>query len=130
MELVRVYKCLCDARRLRILALLLRQPLCVCHLQTILAEPQVKVSQQLAVLRRAGLVEAERRGTWMVYRLPAVRPPLLRKQLACLQDCVMEDPIFRRDALALERVVRGGNHPLANRCQGTAPASSSRKAGS
>ncbi len=119
MELIQVYKCLCDLRRLRILNLLLQQPLCVCHLQAILGEPQVKVSQQLAVLRRAGLVEAERSGAWMVYRLPESRSELLSRQLACLQDCAREDPVFRCDAEAIPAVLRemsGPGHPLNQRC--------------
>ena len=70
MELVQIYECLCDETRLRLLNVLAQGPLCVCHFQEILCEPQVKISKHLAYLRARGLVEVERQGNWMVYELP------------------------------------------------------------
>ena len=103
-ELIRIYECFCDRTRLRILNLLAAGPLCVCHLQGVLAEPQVKISKHLAYLRTRGLVETRREGNWMVYRLPATVPRELRVNLACLQDCAAEDPVFRRDQARLARL--------------------------
>ena len=39
MELVQIYECLCDATRLRLLNVLAQGPLCVCHFQEILDDP-------------------------------------------------------------------------------------------
>ena len=97
MEIIKIYQCLCDRTRLRLLNLLAEGELCVCHLQTILGEPQVKISKHLAYLRRHGLVEARKEANWMIYRLPAKRSRELAANLACLQDCVQEHPIFARD---------------------------------
>ena len=105
MDLVRIYECLCDRTRLRILGLLAAGPLCVCQVQAALAEPQVKISKHLGYLRRNGMVEAERRGNWMIYRLPRWRTAALRANLACLQDCAAEDPVFQRDRTRLARLV-------------------------
>jgi ArsR family transcriptional regulator len=102
MDLVRIHECLCDRTRLRIVNLLLGGPLCVCHLQEVLREPQVKVSRHLAYLRRRGLLEAERCGQWMIYRLPDDPPPALSGQLACLQDAAGEEAVFRRDGQRLD----------------------------
>ncbi len=77
MELVRIYQCLCDRTRLRILNLLLQGPLCVCHLQRTLREPQAKVSKHLRYLKARGLVEASKAGNWRIYRLPTRRPAQL-----------------------------------------------------
>jgi ArsR family transcriptional regulator len=104
MGLVQIYQCLCDQTRLRILNLLGEGPLCVCHLQTLLGEPQVKVSKHLAYLRAHALVEARREANWMIYRLPGRPSRELAANLACLQDCVREDPIFRRDRGRLRRL--------------------------
>lgn len=104
MNLIRIYECLCDRTRLRILALLGDGPLCVCHIQEILAEPQVKISKHLAYLKTRGLVEAEREGNWMMYRLPAKPSRELRANLACLQDCAAEEPVFARDAAKLSKL--------------------------
>ena len=55
--------------RLRIMDELRRAPACVCHLQTVLRRPQAYVSQQLRVLREAGIVAAEKEGLNVFYRL-------------------------------------------------------------
>lgn len=96
-ELIKIYECLCDLTRLRVLNVLAPGPLCVCHFQEILREPQVKISKHLAYLRSRGMVECERRGNWMIYELPAKPSRELRANLACLQDCAQEEPAFQRD---------------------------------
>lgn len=104
MELVQIYQCLCDRTRLRILHLLTQGPLCVCHFQEVLREPQVKISKHLAYLRTRGLVQAERRGNWMVYSLPEKPERELAANLACLQDCATEEAVFRQDLARLAKV--------------------------
>ncbi len=104
MELVKIYECLCDPTRLRLLHVLAQGPLCVCHFQEILSEPQVKISKHLAYLRVRGLVQVERSGNWMIYALPARPSREWRTNLACLQDCASEDPAFRRDLARLKKL--------------------------
>lgn len=68
-DLEATYKALADATRLRILMLLVEGEVCVCDIHDTLRLPQPTASRHLAYLRRAGLVEARRAGTWMHYRL-------------------------------------------------------------
>ncbi len=49
--------------------LLRRGEACVCHLQAALRVPQPYVSQQLRVLREAGLISQRREGLYIYYRL-------------------------------------------------------------
>lgn len=107
MDLIRIYQCLCDPTRLRILHLLVQSPLCVCHFQEILGEPQVKISKHLAYLKDRGMVVAERDQSWMIYSLPKKRDAELEANLKCLQDCVQTDPVFKRDLRTLARVSTG-----------------------
>ena len=104
MRLLQIYECLCDETRLRLLNVLSAGPLCVCHFQEILREPQVKISKHLAYLRSRGLVECERQGNWMIYELPAQRSRELKANLACLQDCTREHPAFQRDLQRLRKL--------------------------
>ncbi|MGD0960610.1 MAG: metalloregulator ArsR/SmtB family transcription factor [Methylomonas sp.] len=97
MEIEKLYKCLCDLQRLRILNLLRQGPLCVCHLQEILDETQVKTSKQLQYMKKLGFVTAKREGNWMVYSLPAPAHPLLLANLSCLLDSSGEYPCFADD---------------------------------
>ncbi len=111
MELVRIYQCLCDPTRLRILHLLTQTPLCVCHFQEILGEPQVKISKHLAYLRERGMVVAERQQNWMIYSLPQNRDAELEANLKCLQDCAQSDPVFKRDLRSLAKVSAKSDAP-------------------
>ena len=102
MELVKIYECLCDLTRLRLLHVLAQGPLCVCHFQAVLGEPQVKISKHLAYLRERGLVVSERQGNWVVYALPEKPSRELEANLACLQDCAGTNAVFKRDLARLE----------------------------
>jgi ArsR family transcriptional regulator len=65
-------KVLADPTRLRLLSLIQSQPsgeACVCHLTEPLGLTQPTVSHHLKVLREAGLVEREQRGSWAYFRV-------------------------------------------------------------
>src|SRR6266481_7599895 len=113
MDLVQIYECFCDLTRLRILHLLTKSPLCVCHFQDILREPQVKISKHLGYLRSRRMVIATRNQNWMIYALPKKRSRELEKNLKCLQDCVQSDPIFARDLRKLAQLRKNGYEPAA-----------------
>lgn len=100
-EIVSIYKCLCDFNRLRILNLLLVGSQCVCHLESVLGIGAVRTSQHLAYLKQRGMVQSEVRGNWRIYSLPEKPSPELAANLACLQDCIFENPRFREDREAL-----------------------------
>ncbi len=104
MELLEIYKCLCDETRLRMLHLLTKGPLCVCHFQDILDLPQVTVSKHLSYLRAKKMVQSRRHEQWMIYSLPASPSRELARQLSCLQDCVQSHPVFKRDLSRLKKV--------------------------
>ncbi len=66
---IRLFSLLAHPARLRILDILRRGESCVCHLQAALGVPQPYVSQQLRVLREAGLISQRREGLYIYYRL-------------------------------------------------------------
>jgi DNA-binding transcriptional ArsR family regulator len=106
MDLIQIYQCFCDRTRLRILNLLTRSPLCVCHFQDILDEPQVKISKHLAYLRSRGVVTTKREQNWIIYSLPERLADELERNLKCLQDCVQTDPAFKRDMEKLSKLTQ------------------------
>jgi ArsR family transcriptional regulator len=66
----RLFKLLSDPTRLRCAMLLHAEAsLCVCELTEALELSQPKISRHLAMLREGGLVQDERRGQWVHYRL-------------------------------------------------------------
>ncbi|MEL0612125.1 metalloregulator ArsR/SmtB family transcription factor [Marinomonas arenicola] len=64
------YKCLADDTRLKSI-LLIKQAdeACVCDLMAALKLDQPKTSRHLAELRKCGILQDERRGKWVYYRL-------------------------------------------------------------
>ena len=84
-ELATAFKAIADPARLRLLSFIAGQPgaeACVCHLVAPTGLAQPTVSHHLKVLTGAGLLERERRGTWMFYRLVPARMEALRAALA------------------------------------------------
>lgn len=110
--LTEIYRSFSDPTRLRILNLLLQQPLCVCHIQEVLDLPQVNTSQHLAYLRKAGLVEFERVQTWKVYRLNHSGTRNLQLNLKCFAECAKTDPIFNADLLRLQKALKRSRSPI------------------
>lgn len=111
-----VFRALADRTRLRILRLLLQGPLCVGDLVAVLDFPQPKVSRHLASLRRAGLVEDEKRGLWCFYGLTPARPGFHRKVLEALAAASAEVPGAAADDAALRRLrSKGGCCPRHQR---------------
>ncbi|MBK8796762.1 MAG: helix-turn-helix transcriptional regulator [Anaerolineales bacterium] len=60
---------LAHPERLRILDAVRRDSECVCHLEALLGKPQPYVSQQLRLLRDAGIIVDEKQGQNVFYRL-------------------------------------------------------------
>jgi ArsR family transcriptional regulator, arsenate/arsenite/antimonite-responsive transcriptional repressor len=119
MDLIQIYQCLCDRTRLRILHLLTRSPLCVCHFQDVFGEPQVKISKHLAYLRSRGMVATKREQNWIIYSLPERRATELKRNLECLQDCAQTDAVFKRDMEKLSKLAKSGCGPRSVFTRGT-----------
>lgn len=77
-DVAAVCRGLADPTRLRLLARIGREEVCVCDLQAAARRDQPTVSRHLAMLRRCGLVIARRDGRWMHYRRAALPPRLSR----------------------------------------------------
>jgi ArsR family transcriptional regulator, arsenate/arsenite/antimonite-responsive transcriptional repressor len=70
--LAQVFKALGDPVRIRLLSLIGAHQggeVCVCELTTAFDLTQPTISHHLKVLRSAGIIDSERRGTWVYYRL-------------------------------------------------------------
>jgi len=82
--LAQVFKALGDPVRLRLLSLIGAHQggeVCVCELTSAFNLAQPTISHHLKVLREAGIITSERRGTWVYYR---VVPAALERMAALL----------------------------------------------
>jgi ArsR family transcriptional regulator, arsenate/arsenite/antimonite-responsive transcriptional repressor len=77
-DLATVFKAIANPVRLQILDILNRQggEICVCDIEAYFELSQPTISHHLRVMRQAGLVETEQRGTWVYY---SVRPETMER---------------------------------------------------
>jgi ArsR family transcriptional regulator len=83
-QLASIFRVLGEPARLQILSLIAAQPrqeVCACELVETLGLAQPTVSHHLKVMYEAGLLEKERRGTWIYYRVVQDRLTALREIL-------------------------------------------------
>lgn len=83
-ELARLFKAIADPVRLRLLSLIACHDggeACVCDLTSAFELSAPTISHHLKVLKQAGLIDSERRGTWVYYW---VNPRLLARLSAIL----------------------------------------------
>jgi DNA-binding transcriptional ArsR family regulator len=97
-----VCKTIAHAKRLEILDLLRNGEMCVNDLAKAMEVPAANVSQQLAVLRSAGVVRTRQDGTTVYYRVAS--PKILRAY-----DLMSE--VMQEQATALAEAVHGDKRP-------------------
>jgi ArsR family transcriptional regulator, arsenate/arsenite/antimonite-responsive transcriptional repressor len=102
-ELENVYKALGEKTRLRILALLGNNEVCVCHMHDSLGLPQPTVSRHLAYLRKSGLVETRRDGVWMHYQVSRSLSPLVQAIVRAAVDALQQVPAANQDRKQFQR---------------------------
>jgi len=102
-ELESLFKALADKTRLRILALLGNNEVCVCHIHDSLGLPQPTVSRHLAYLRKSGLVATRRDGVWMHYQVSRSLSPVIRGVVTAAVDAVQHLPATTQDRKQFER---------------------------
>jgi DNA-binding transcriptional ArsR family regulator len=125
-------KLLAHPERLRILDAIRRDAECVCHLEALLEKPQPYVSQQLRLLRDAGLIEHRKQGqnvyyglrdddvrVWLNAVLGPVDPelsPLARHQRVvacscpnCNEETEVIKVLYERDYSGIERLIEESN---------------------
>ena len=104
-EFLALGKALSDKNRLRVLMFLRDGELCVCQIIEMLGLAPSTVSEHMAVLHRAGLVEARKEGRWIYYRLAGGNAPeAVRGALVWLQESLENDQVVREDAKRLRPV--------------------------
>ena len=89
-------KALADPARLRILSLIAAQPeseACVCHLTEPIGLSQPTMTHHLQVLHTAGILDRDKRGAWVYYRIV---PDRLEEVRSALATRIPKRPVARR----------------------------------
>lgn len=80
--MVDIFKALAEESRLRILALLINQELCVCEIESTLNMTQSNVSRHLNMLKKCGVVNSRKDAQWAYY---SISPKFKQKHSALWQ---------------------------------------------
>lgn len=102
-QLEEVFKALADKTRLRILALLGNNEVCVCHIHDSLGVPQPTASRHLAYLRRSGLVTVRRDGVWMHYQVSKSLDPVVQNVVNAAVEALGQLPATASDRKQFQR---------------------------
>ncbi|MFW2177189.1 MULTISPECIES: ArsR/SmtB family transcription factor [unclassified Moraxella] len=80
-------KALSDPSRLKIVLLLQqKQALCVCDIISELQQPQPTISRHLNQLKQIGILESERKGTWIWYAISPNLPNWAKAVIKSLEE--------------------------------------------
>lgn len=111
-----IAKALSDANRVRALMLLTDGPLCVCQIIEMLGLAASTTSKHMSILRQAGLLEAQKEGRWMHYRLPSKgAPKQIRKGLQWVISSLEDDSQILKDKKNLKQLLKVDKEELCRK---------------
>jgi ArsR family transcriptional regulator, arsenate/arsenite/antimonite-responsive transcriptional repressor len=120
-DLARITKALADEQRLRLVAGLGEQEVCVCQLTELLGLAPSTVSKHLSILLQAGLIVGRKEGRWVHYRLAAREAtPLVRATLAWLRTVLRGNADAGRVCCSLAGIMKMDPEKLCRRQAGRA----------
>lgn len=100
-----IARALSDENRVRALLMLSGGELCVCQLIEMLGLAPSTVSKHMSILRQARLVEANKHGRWMYYRLPGQDcPKEVAQAIEWVRTSLAKDKRVLADARQVKRV--------------------------
>jgi ArsR family transcriptional regulator, arsenate/arsenite/antimonite-responsive transcriptional repressor len=98
-----IFKALGDLNRLRILMSLRGGQLCVCQIIAFVGLAPSTVSKHLYILHQADLVEVDKKGRWIYYRLSLAIDKRLMKWL---EAALADDEKILADAQTLKQILK------------------------
>ena len=109
------FKALADLNRLRIVLSLRGGQLCVCQIIALIGLAPSTISKHLSILHQADLVEVEKQGRWIYYRLsPAVDKRLMK----WLETALENDETIGTDTTTLKRILKEDPEKLCQKIRG------------
>jgi ArsR family transcriptional regulator len=103
-SIIAIFKALGERNRLRVfLALMETEELCVCEVGEFLGLAPATVSRHMSILRRAKLIDSQKRGKWLYYSVRKEVDPVL---MQWIRQSVCDTPSLLEDRKRIEEIVR------------------------
>ena len=109
-DFLSITKALSDENRVRVLMALNVGELCVCQIIELLKLAPSTVSNHMSILKQARLVEGEKNGKWVYYRLAAGAPKAAAEAIEWSRRHLLSEATIKRDAKNLKAIIK--QHPV------------------
>lgn len=106
--MIEMFKALSEENRLRILALLLEEEMCVCEIEASFRMTQSNASRHLTALRKSGILESYKNAQWAYYRINETFKIEHKELWDYLQIKLKEIPTYKSDYKAY-KIVKAQN---------------------
>ena len=105
-EFMSIARALSDENRVRILMFLRHGELCVCQIIEMLGLAPSTVSKHLSILKQADLIDSQKKGRWVYYRLAEEPSSAVLGALEWVRDSLSSDRKIGEDDQLLRRVMK------------------------
>jgi DNA-binding transcriptional ArsR family regulator len=105
-DFLSITKALSDENRARVLMALNLGELCVCQIIELLNLAPSTVSKHMSILKQARLVESEKNGKWVYYRLASGAPKSAAEALEWAKKHLVSEATIRKDAKNLKAIIK------------------------
>ena len=109
-DFLSITKALSDENRVRILMALSSGELCVCQIIELLSLAPSTVSKHMSILKQARLIEGEKNGKWVYYRLGEDGPLIAAEAIDWAKKHLVAEKTIKRDAKNLRAIIK--QHPV------------------
>ena len=109
-DFLSITKALSDENRVRVLMALNTGELCVCQIIELLNLAPSTVSKHMSILKQARLVEGEKSGKWVYYRLACSAPKAALEAIEWAKKHLVAEKTIKRDAKNLRAIIK--QHPV------------------
>jgi ArsR family transcriptional regulator len=105
-DFLSITKALSDENRVRILMALNSGELCVCQIIELLRLAPSTVSKHMSILKQARLVEGDKNGKWVYYRLAGDSAPMaVTEAIDWAKKHLVSEQVVKRDAKNLKSIL-------------------------
>jgi ArsR family transcriptional regulator, arsenate/arsenite/antimonite-responsive transcriptional repressor len=109
-DFLSITKALSDENRVRVIMALSAGELCVCQIIELLNLAPSTVSKHMSILKQAQLVEREKNGKWIYYRLADNAPKTAVEAISWAKRHLLSEEKIKKDAKKLRAIIK--EHPV------------------
>lgn len=101
--IVEIFRALSEESRLRILALLMQEEMCVCEIENCLELTQSNASRHLTILKNAGILTSTKKAQWIYYKVSEEFKRTNQELFSYISEKIKQIPGYDADIEQLQK---------------------------